>query len=282
MTIPAIPLRAGSTTVEIPQLGFGVWQVSDDEATVAVAEALRVGYRHVDTARIYENETGTGRAVEESGIPRGEVFVTSKLWPSDYTREEALVAFDATMRRLGLEVLDLFLLHWPAPGRGQFVEAWKTLVELRADGRVRAVGVSNFTPAYLRRLAEETGEYPCINQIELHPYLQQRDLRAFHAEHDIVTEAWSPLASGKQVLDDPVVTAIAAKHGVSPAQAVIRWHLQQGCVVIPKSVTPSRIRDNIDVFGFELDAEDLAGLAGLDRGMRTGPNPDEFTLHGVR
>lgn len=276
MTIPAIPLRAGSTTVEIPQLGFGVWQVSDDEATVAVAEALRVGYRHVDTARIYENETGTGRAVEESGIPRGEVFVTSKLWPSDYTREEALVAFDATMRRLGLEVLDLFLLHWPAPGRGQFVEAWKTLVELRADGRVRAVGVSNFTPAYLRRLAEETGEYPCINQIELHPYLQQRDLRAFHAEHDIVTEAWSPLASGKKVLADPAVGRVAAKHGVTPAQAILGWHLALGNVVIPKSVTPSRIAENFAAGAVRLDGEDLAAFDALDQGFRTGPDPDHF------
>ncbi|MBK6885864.1 MAG: aldo/keto reductase [Tetrasphaera sp.] len=276
MTIPAIPLRAGSTTVEIPQLGFGVWQVSDDEATVAVAEALRVGYRHVDTARIYENETGTGRAVEESGIPRGEVFVTSKLWPSDYTREEALVAFDATMRRLGLEVLDLFLLHWPAPGRGQFVEAWKTLVELRADGRVRAVGVSNFTPAYLRRLAEETGEYPCINQIELHPYLQQRDLRAFHAEHDIVTEAWSPLASGKKVLADPAVGRVAAKHGVTPAQAILGWHLALGNVVIPKSVTPSRIAENFAAGAVRLDEEDIAAFDALDQGFRTGPDPDHF------
>lgn len=276
MTIPAIPLRAGSTTVEIPQLGFGVWQVSDDEATVAVAEALRVGYRHVDTARIYENETGTGRAVEESGIPRGEVFVTSKLWPSDYTREEALVAFDATMRRLGLEVLDLFLLHWPAPGRGQFVEAWKTLVELRADGRVRAVGVSNFTPAYLRRLAEETGEYPCINQIELHPYLQQRDLRAFHAEHDIVTEAWSPLASGKKVLADPAVGRVAAKHGITPAQAILGWHLTLGNVVIPKSVTPSRIAENFAAGAVRLDGEDLAAFDALDQGFRTGPDPDHF------
>jgi 2,5-diketo-D-gluconate reductase A len=276
MTIPAIPLRAGSTTVEIPQLGFGVWQVSDDEATVAVAEALRVGYRHVDTARIYENETGTGRAVEESGIPRGEVFVTSKLWPSDYTREEAHVAFDATMRRLGLEVLDLFLLHWPAPGRGQFVEAWKTLVELRADGRVRAVGVSNFTPAYLRRLAEETGEYPCINQIELHPYLQQRDLRAFHAEHDIVTEAWSPLASGKKVLADPAVGRVAAKHGITPAQAILGWHLTLGNVVIPKSVTPSRIAENFAAGAVRLDGEDLAAFDALDQGFRTGPDPDHF------
>ncbi len=276
MPIPAIPLSSGPSPVAIPQLGFGVWQVPDDVAAVAVAEALRVGYRHVDTARLYDNEEGTGRAVRESGIPREEVFVTSKLWPSDYRRDAALASFDGTMSRLGLDVLDLFLLHWPAPGRGEYVEAWSTLLELRASGRVRAVGVSNFTAAHLQRLADETGAFPCLNQVELHPYLQQADLRAFHSENGIVTEAWSPLASGKRVLADPVVGRVAAKHGVTPAQAIIGWHLTLGTVVIPKSVTPSRIAENFAAAQGRLDEEDLAAFAALDQGFRTGPDPDHF------
>ncbi|MFN8097514.1 MAG: aldo/keto reductase [Dermatophilaceae bacterium] len=276
MPIPAIPLRSGSTPVTIPQLGFGVWQVADDEAAVAVAEALRVGYRHVDTARLYDNEEGTGRAVRESGIPREEVFVTSKLWPSDFTRDAAHASFEGTMARLGLDVLDLFLLHWPAPGRGQYVEAWRALLELRDSGRVRAVGVSNFTDEHLQRLADETGELPCLNQVELHPYLQQTALRAFHGANGIVTEAWSPLASGKRVLEDPVVGRIAVKHDVTPAQAIIGWHLTLGNVVIPKSVTPSRIAENFAAADVRLDEADLADFAGLDQGFRTGPDPDHF------
>lgn len=276
MTQPHLDLRAAQSAVAIPQLGFGVWQVPDDEATPAVLEALRVGYRHVDTARLYNNETGVGRALVESGVPREDVFVTSKLWPSDFRRADALASFDETMERLGLEVLDLFLLHWPFPAQGNYVEAWEALLELRGTGRVRAVGVSNFQIEHLEAAQTATGEWPAINQIELHPYLQQRELRAFNEAHDIVTEAWSPLASGKQVLDDPVVGAIAAKHGVSPAQAIIAWHLATGNVVIPKSVTPSRIAENLDVFGITLDDEDLTQIAGLDRGMRTGPNPSEF------
>lgn len=274
MTQPHKDLRAGSTTVAIPQLGFGVWQVPDDEAFIAVVEALGVGYRHIDTAKLYHNETGVGRALVQSGLPREEVFVTSKLWPTDFP--DARSAFNASTERLGLDVLDLFLLHWPFPEQGRYVEAWEILVALRGEGRVRAVGVSNFEPAHLEAANAATGEYPAINQIELHPYLQQRELRAFHAEHGIVTEAWSPLASGKQVLDDPVIGAIAAKHGVSPAQAILAWQLALGNVVIPKSVTPSRIAENFDVFGISLDAEDMEAIEGLDRGMRTGPNPLEF------
>ena len=281
--VPTVSLRAAGASVAIPQLGFGVWQVPDDQVEAAVGTALDAGYRHIDTARIYGNEAGVGRALRTAygaGMPSGSVFVTTKVWNDDHRQVRA--AFDASMDRLGLDVLDLYLIHWPAPLGEAYVDAWREVLALRAEGRVRAVGVCNFHISHLERLLAETGELPAINQIELHPYLQQRELVAFHAEHDIVTEAWSPLASGKDVLDDPVVTAIAAKHGVSPAQAVIRWHLQQGYVVIPKSVTPSRIRENIDVFGFELDADDLAGFAGLDRGMRTGPNPDEFTLHAVQ
>ncbi|MEI2776979.1 MAG: aldo/keto reductase [Tetrasphaera sp.] len=275
MTVPTLALSTGSGSIEIPQLGFGSWQVPDEEAYAAVAEALRVGYRHVDTAQLYENEGGVGRAIAESGVPHTDLFVTTKVWPTDYTRAETLVAFDASLRRLGLETLDLYLLHWPAPRRNQFVEAWTTLLELRDSGRIRAVGVSNFTPE-LTRLHDATGEWPAINQVELHPYLQQRELRDFHAANGILTEAWSPLASGKRVLADPVIADIAAQHGVSSAQAIIAWHLAIGNVVIPKSVTPSRITENFDVLGVALDDDDLAAIEGLDQGFRTGPDPTQF------
>lgn len=276
MTVPALALSSGSGSIEIPQLGFGCWQVPDAQAHVSMAEALRVGYRHLDTAQLYGNEGGVGRAIAESGVPRAELFVTTKVWPTDYTRAETLRAFDASLRRLGLAELDLYLLHWPAPRRDQYVEAWNTLRELRDSGRIRAVGVSNFTPEYLTRLHDESGEWPAINQVELHPYLHQRELRAFHDANGILTEAWSPLASGKRVLQDPVIGAVAAKHGVTPAQAIIAWHLAAGNVVIPKSLTPSRIAENFDVFGFQLDADDLAAFENLDQGFRTGPDPAAF------
>ena len=274
-TIPSVALGHRSTAgVSVPQLGFGVWQVPEDEVDSAVATALEVGYRHIDTARIYANEEGVGRALAASGLPRDDVFVTTKVWNDDHHRVRE--AFDASMERLGLDVLDLFLIHWPAPGQDAYVDAWRQLLELQESGRVRSVGVCNFHVPHLERLLDETGVLPSINQIELHPYLQQEELRTFHAEHGIVTEAWSPLASGKEVLGDATITQIAAKHGVTPARAIIRWHLQLGNVVIPKSVTPSRIAENFDVFGFELDADDLQAIAALDRGMRTGPNPDAF------
>lgn len=272
---PTVSLRASSDDeVRIPQLGFGVWQVPEDEVEAAVGVALATGYRHIDTARLYGNEEGVGRAIAASGVPRDEVFVTTKLWNDDHRNVPA--AFDASMERLGLDVLDLYLIHWPAVGVDAYVEAWRELLELQRSGRVRAVGVCNFHVPHLERLLNETGVLPPINQIELHPYLQQADLRRFHAEHGIVTEDWSPLASGKEVLDDATIRAVAAKHGVTPAQAIIRWHLDLGHVVIPKSVTPSRIAENFDVFGFRLDEEDLAVIAALDRGMRTGPDPDRF------
>ncbi len=280
--VPNVSLRSTPQPVAIPALGFGVWQVPDDAVEEAVITALDAGYRHVDTARIYGNEAGVGRALARAraaGMPAEDVFVTTKVWNDDHRAVRP--AFEASMERLGLDVLDLYLIHWPAPAGDAYVDAWSELVALRDEGRIRAIGVCNFHVPHLERLAAETGEVPAINQIELHPYLQQRELRAFHAEHDIVTESWSPLASGKQVLDDEVIAAVAAKHGVTPAQAIIRWHLDLGCVVIPKSVTPSRIRENLDVFGFALDDEDLAAFEGLDRGMRTGPNPDEFNLHAV-
>ncbi|QFZ18092.1 aldo/keto reductase [Saccharothrix syringae] len=262
--------------VTMPQLGFGVFQVSTEDTYAAVAEALRVGYRSVDTAAAYGNEEPVGRAVADSGVPRDEVFVTTKLWNSDQGYDEALRAFDASTAKLGLDRLDLYLIHWPAPGQDRYVDSWRALGKLYADGRVRAIGVSNFHPEHLERVVEATGEVPALNQVELHPWLQQEELREYNRKHGIATEAWSPLARGGELLADPVVTSIADKHGRTPAQVVLRWHVQLGNVVIPKSVTPARIAENLDVFGFELDDEDMGRIAGLDRGVRTGPDPDRF------
>ncbi len=262
--------------VTMPQLGFGVWQVPDEEATPAVTEALNAGYRSIDTAAAYGNESGVGAAIAQSDVDRAEVFVTTKLWNSDQGHDNALRAFDASQSKLGLDVVDLYLIHWPTPARELYVDTWKAFVELQKEGRVRAIGVSNFQPAHLQRLIDETGVVPAVNQVELHPYLQQVELREFHSKHGIVTEAWSPLGQGGELLGDPVVAEIAERHGKSAAQVVLRWHLQLGNVVIPKSVTPSRIRENIDVFGFELADEELAALSTLDRSGRIGPNPDEF------
>jgi len=275
--VPNLSLSAGTTSIDIPQLGFGVWQVPEDEVVAAVSTAIEVGYRSIDTARIYGNERGTGEAIAKSSVPREELFVTTKVWNDDQGFDKALAAFDASMKRLGLDTLDLFLIHWPAPEQDAYVDTWKALLRLREEGRVRAVGVCNFHVPHLRRLLDETGELPAINQVELHPYLQQQELREFHAANGILTEAWSPLASGGDVLTDDTIVGIAEKHGVTPAQAILRWHLDLGNVVIPKSVTPSRIRENFDVFGFALDADDLAAIEKLDRGHRTGPNPDEFS-----
>lgn len=272
-SVPNLLLSTGTGTIAIPQLGFGVWQVSDADAEPAVTTALETGYRSIDTARLYGNEEGVGRALKATDIPREELFVTTKVWNDDQGFESTLAAFEASMGRLGLGVLDLFLIHWPAPAQDAYVDTWKALLKLREDGRVRAVGVCNFAIEHLERLRDETGELPAINQIELHPYLQQAELREFHDDHGILTEAWSPLASGGGVLADDVIRKIAAKHDVTPAQAILRWHTQLGNVVIPKSVTPSRIAENFDIFGFELDGEDLSAFARLDRGERTGPDP---------
>ncbi|CAL9551831.1 putative oxidoreductase_MSMEI_2347 [Actinosynnema sp. ALI-1.44] len=260
--------------VTMPQLGFGVFQVSTEDTEAAVREALRTGYRSIDTAAIYGNEEPVGRAIEDH--PRDELFITTKLWNSDQGYDEALRAFDASLARLGLDRLDLYLIHWPAPARDRYVDSWRALGKLLADGRVRAIGVSNFQPAHVERVVDATGTVPAVNQVELHPRLQQAELRAFHAEHGIATEAWSPLAQGGDLLRDDVVTAVAAKHGRTPAQVVLRWHLQLGNVVIPKSVTPSRIAENFAVFDFELDQSDLDRIASLDRGERIGPDPDRF------
>lgn len=261
----------------MPQLGFGVWQVADDAAEVAVAEALRVGYRSVDTAQMYENETGVGRAIATSGIDRGDIFLTTKLNNSLHSRDKALAAFDESLARLGTDYVDLFLIHWPQPAKGLYVEAWRALIEIAESGRARSIGVSNFTADHLQRLIDETGTAPVLDQIELHPYFQQRDMREFNAAHNIATEAWSPLGQGGELLADPVLAGIAARHEASPAQIVIAWHLALGNVVIPKSVTPSRIAENFKAAQLELTADDLAAIAALDRGGRIGPNPDSFS-----
>ncbi|MGY0489868.1 aldo/keto reductase [Streptomyces sp. WG-D5] len=272
-TTPEVTLNNGVT---MPQLGFGVFQVPDDEAHAAVTAALESGSRSIDTAALYENEKGTGRAVADSGLAREDVFVTTKLWNTEQGRDAALRAFDASLDRLGMDYVDLYLIHWPVPALDKYVETWRALEEILADGRARAIGVSNFLPEHLDRLAAETSTVPALNQIELHPRLSQDTLRAYGAEHGIATEAWSPLGRGNGVFDDATVTGLARKHDRSPAQIVLRWHLQLGNVVIPKSVTPARIRENIAVFDFELDADDMAALAGLETGERVGPDPAVF------
>jgi diketogulonate reductase-like aldo/keto reductase len=269
-TVPTVTLNNG---VEIPQLGFGVFQVPDAETTAAVSAALEAGYRSIDTAAIYGNEAGVGAALASSGIAREDLFVTTKLWNADQGYDATLRAFDASLAKLGLDHVDLYLIHWPTPARDLYRETWQAIEKLAADGRIRAAGVSNFQPAHLRRLLEGSALVPAVNQIELHPGLQQRELRALHSELGIATEAWSPLAQGA-VLGEPALTKIAERYGKSPAQVVLRWHLQLGNVVIPKSVTPARIRENIDVFDFALDDEEMSQIAALDRGLRTGPDPD--------
>jgi 2,5-diketo-D-gluconate reductase A len=268
--VPPIILNNG---VEMPQLGFGVWQVPDDEATRAVGTALEAGYRSIDTAAIYGNEAGTGRAIAASGVPREDIFVTTKLWNGDQGYDSTLSAFETSLEKLGLDYVDLYLIHWPAPSRDKYVDTYKAFEKLHADGRVRAIGVSNFLPEHLERLIGETSVVPAVNQIELHPHLQQHASRAFHAEQGIATEAWSPLGSGKGLLEVPAIVAIAQKHGRTPAQIVLRWHLQIGNVVIPKSVTPSRIKENIEVFDFSLDDEDLAAISALNEDRRIGSDP---------
>jgi 2,5-diketo-D-gluconate reductase A len=271
--VPRLPLR-GDT--EIPQLGFGVFQVPPEDTADVVTRALETGYRHIDTAAAYRNEEGVGEAIRASGLGRGEVFVTTKCPNPAHGYDEAKDALNGSLERLGLEFVDLYLIHWPIPSKDRYVETWKAFVEMQSQGLARSIGVSNFQPEHLRRIIDETGVTPAVNQIELHPRLQQAELRGVHGELGIVTESWSPLAQGA-VLDDPVITRIAEAHDTTPGQVVIRWHLQLGCVVIPKSVTPERIAQNFDVFGFELSADEMAAIEGLDAGERTGPAPDTFT-----
>ncbi|CAL9365014.1 putative oxidoreductase_MSMEI_2347 [Streptomyces sp. enrichment culture] len=273
--VPPITLNNG---VEMPQLGFGVWQVPDDEAETAVAAALEAGYRSIDTAAIYGNEEGTGKAIAASGIPREELFVTTKLWNGDQGYDSTLRAFDTSLAKLGLEYVDLYLIHWPLPARDRYVDTYKAFEKLHADGRIRAIGVSNFLPEHLDRLIAETSVVPAVNQIELHPHLQQQAAREYHAAQGIATEAWSPLGQGKGLLEVPAIVAIAQKHDRTPAQVVLRWHVQLGNIVIPKSVTPSRIRENIAVFDFSLDDEDLAAISALNEDRRLGPDPATFDV----
>jgi diketogulonate reductase-like aldo/keto reductase len=270
--IPRVPLRGGS---QIPQLGFGVFQIPPAQTTEVATRALAAGYRHIDTAAAYRNEAEVGQALRASGLQRGEVFVTTKCFNDDHGHEQARRACHASLERLELDHLDLYLIHWPVPSTDLYVETWKAFIELRDEGLVRAIGVSNFQPAHLARIIAETGETPAINQVELHPYFQQAGLRREHEELGIVTESWSPLAQG-EVLDDETIVQIAETHSKTPGQTVIRWHLQLGNVVIPKSVTPERIEQNFDVFDFELSGEEMQAIDELDAGRRTGPDPDTF------
>jgi 2,5-diketo-D-gluconate reductase A len=274
--VPTISLNDGNS---IPQLGFGVFQIEPAQTAQAVATALETGYRHIDTAEMYGNEKEVGEGVRGSGLDRSEVFVTSKLNNGFHRPDDARKAFEDTLSALDLGYLDLFLIHWPLPTQydGDFVSTWKTLEEFRQDGRVRSIGVSNFQVAHLERLAAETGTVPAVNQIEVHPYLTNEEVRAYDRAHGIATEAWSPIAQGG-VLDDPTIVQIAERVGRTPAQVVLRWHIQRGDIVFPKSTTPSRIQENFALFDFELEGSDVDAIAGLDRGEqgRTGPNPDVF------
>jgi 2,5-diketo-D-gluconate reductase A len=274
--VPDVALNDGST---IPQLGFGVFQIPPPETEKAVITALEVGYRHIDTAQMYGNEAEVGAAIRASGIPREQVFITSKLNNGYHEPDDARRAFEATLQALGVDRVDLFLIHWPLPTRygGDYVSTWKTLEEFKADGRATSIGVSNFQVAHLERLAAQTEVVPAVNQIEVHPYLANEAVRVYGARHGIRTEAWSPIAQGG-VLDDPVITAIAERVGRTPAQVTLRWHIQRGDIVFPKSVTPSRVRENFELFDFEITDGEVAAIAALDRGEdgRTGPNPDVF------
>jgi 2,5-diketo-D-gluconate reductase A len=273
--VTAVPTVLLNNGVEIPQLGFGVFKVPPEQTEDVTRTALEIGYRHVDTAQMYGNEAGVGRAVRAAGLDRDEVFVTSKLNNPNHARKDALRSFDGTLAELGFDHVDLFLIHWPLPGVGDFVETWHAMEEIYRSGRARAIGVSNFTPHHLRRLLAAAEVVPAVNQIEVHPYLVQDDVRAFGAEHGIVTEAWAPIARGR-VLDDPVITTIAKRLERTPAQVTLRWAIQRGDVVFPKSVTRSRIEENFDLFDFELADDEMAEITALDRQERTGPDPDRM------
>lgn len=270
--VPTIALNDGTT---IPQLGFGVFQVPPEDTERVVLQAFEAGYRHIDTAQMYENEKGVGAAVRASGIPREEIYITTKLNNDRHGYDAARWALEGSLQRLKLSSVDLFLIHWPMPAHGDYVDTWRGLESMKVDGGVTSIGVSNFQPAHLTRLFDETETVPAVNQIELHPNFPQAELRALHAEHDIATEAWSPLAQGG-LLDDESITGLAEKYGKSPAQIVIRWHLQLGNVVIPKSVTPERISANFEVFDFELGDDDMATIGELDTGKRIGPHPNDM------
>ncbi len=273
VAVPHLKLNDGNI---VPQLGFGVFQVPPEETAEAVTRALQTGYRSIDTAAMYGNEAGVGQAIRDSGLARDDVFVTTKLPNDDHGREATLQAFENSLAQLGFDHVDLYLIHWPIPARNLYVETWQTLTELKADGRTRSIGVSNFNPEHLERIIQATGVVPAVNQVELHPLLQQPEVRRYNEQHGILTEAWSPLAKGGELLQDPVIEGIASDVGRSPAQVVLRWHVQLGSIVIPKSVTPERIEENFRIFDFELSGEQMQAIAGLERGERTGPDPRTF------
>lgn len=268
------PLVKFNDGQSIPQLGFGVYKVPDAEAARAVEVALDTGYRHIDTAALYNNERGVGRALRASGVPREEVFITTKVWDDDHGYDKTLKAFDVSLDNLGVDYVDLYLIHWPVPRKDLYVETWRALEALRSEGRVLSIGVSNFNISHLERLIAESDTVPALNQVELHPWLPQNEVREFDDAHGIRTEAWAPLARGR-IIGEPVLDAIADKHEKSPVQVVIRWHLQLGNIVIPKSVTDYRIRENFDVFNFTLSMQEMAAIAALENGTRTGLNPDD-------
>jgi 2,5-diketo-D-gluconate reductase A len=273
--VPSLVMHNG---LEIPQIGFGVFLVPPEETKQAVAEALKAGYRLIDTAQGYRNEEGVGAAIAESDVPRDELFITTKLTNSEHGYDNTLTAFERSMKKLGIDVLDLFLIHWPLPMFDQYVETWRAFERLLADGRVRSIGVSNFEIAHLERLLAETDVKPTVNQVELHPEFPQEELRGFHEEHGILTESWGPLGQGKGLLENPQVVEVARRKGRTPAQVVLRWHVQLGCVVIPKSVHPDRMRENIDLFDFELNDVDMAEIAGVRTGQRLGADPNVFAM----
>jgi 2,5-diketo-D-gluconate reductase A len=270
--VPTLTMNDGRA---VPQLGFGVWQVSTEDIVPAVAKALEVGYRHIDTAAIYGNEEGVGQAIAESGIPRDELFVTTKLWNSRHGRSEAVAAAEESLQKLGLDYVDLYLIHWPTPERNLFVDAWLGLEDVQERGLSRSIGVSNFLPDHLQKVIDAGSVVPAVNQIEVHPTLVQRDVIAANDAHGILTEAYSPLGLAED-LNDPTVTQVADEVGRTPAQVILRWHLQQGRIVFPKSVTPKRIEENFAVFDFELTNDQLAAIDGVDRGNRLGLHPQEF------
>jgi 2,5-diketo-D-gluconate reductase A len=272
--IPLAPRLSLADGASIPQLGYGLYKVPATDAARLCLDAIAIGYRHLDTAAFYDNEREVGAAVRAAPVPREELFVTSKVWKDDNGFDETLRAFDASMARLELDSLDLYLIHWPVPSTDRYVPTWRALVRLQEEGRVRSIGVANFHAHHLERIIGETGVAPVVNQVELHPWLPQVQLRAFDAARGIRTEAWSPLARGR-VLRTPLLDDLAAKHGRTPAQVVLRWHVQLGNIVIPKATSPERLAENLDVFGFELDADDLAALATLETGERTGRDPDD-------
>jgi diketogulonate reductase-like aldo/keto reductase len=272
-SVPVLDLNDGN---KAPQLGFGVFQIPDGETAEAVDTALAAGYRSLDTAAIYKNEAGVRQGIERSGVPRGDIFLTTKLWNAEQGFDSTLKAFDASLKKLGTDYVDMYLIHWPTPKRDLYVDTWKAFIRLRDEGRIRSIGVSNFQPAHLERLIKDTGVVPVVNQIELHPDFAQRDVVAANAKLKIITESWSPLGQGGDLLKNDALVAIAKKHGKTPAQVVIRWHVQLGHMVIPKSVTPERIKANIAVFDFELSADDMKAIDALDAGKRMGPHPDEL------